>query len=288
MGQSIVHRAAMDAELLDVDTESALARAWKEDGDVDARNRLVTAYLRLAIGKASAFKRYGHPWHDLVQEASIGLMKATEKFDPDLGVRFSTYAHWWVIARLQFYVLRNQSMVRMGLSAEKKKLFFNMRRVRGTLEQQALARGEHVDGQQLRERIATELEVSVRDVEVVEGLFASSSLSLNMSHETEEGEGREWIDVIADDGSGPDEIVARIHDAPVLSRLLKEALSTLRKRERYILTERMLLEQPRTLESIANELGLSKERIRQIQATALSKLQKRLAEHKSEVEAFLD
>ena len=153
-GTRAVTKRAMGAEMLDAETELELARAWRDHGDEKALHRLVNAYMRLAISMASRYRRYGAPMPDLIQEAGVGLMKAAEKFDPDRGVRFSTYAVWWIKASIQDYVMRNWSMVRTGSTSSQKALFFNLRRVRARLEREAGANGEVLDGQRLREMIA--------------------------------------------------------------------------------------------------------------------------------------
>src|SRR5210317_558323 len=167
-------RTAMKAELLDAETELRLAYAWRDDRDEAALHRLITAYMRLAISMAAKFRRYGAPMNDLIQEAGLGLMKAADKFDPDRGVRFSTYAVWWIKASIQEYVMRNWSMVRTGSTSSQKSLFFNMRRVQARIEREAAASGEELDGFQLRHKIATEIGVPLRDVEMMEGRLSGS------------------------------------------------------------------------------------------------------------------
>ena len=157
-------RQAMRAELLDAETELQLAYAWRDRRDEQALHRLITAYMRLAISMAAKFKRYGAPMNDLIQEAGLGLMKAADKFDPDRGVRFSTYAVWWIRASVQDYVMRNWSMVRTGSTSSQKSLFFNMRRVQARLEREAAASGAQLDRAQLHQLIATEIGVPLTDV----------------------------------------------------------------------------------------------------------------------------
>ena len=147
-------RRAMQAELLDAETELRLAYAWRDERDEAALHRLITAYMRLAISMAAKFKRYGAPMNDLIQEAGLGLMKAADKFDPDRGVRFSTYAVWWIKASIQDYVMRNWSLVRTGSTSSQKSLFFNMRRVRARLEREMEADGRQMSGDEIRRRIA--------------------------------------------------------------------------------------------------------------------------------------
>lgn len=273
-GLRTVARRAMGAEMLDVDTELALARAWRDQRDEKALHRLVNAYMRLAISMASRYRRYGAPMPDLIQEAGVGLMKAAEKFDPDRGVRFSTYAVWWIKASIQDYVMRNWSMVRTGSTSSQKALFFNLRRVRARLEREAGANGEVLDGQQLREKIAEEVGVPLRDVEMMDARLAGSDFSLNAQQAGEEG--REWLETLEDDAPQAAETVTRNADLARVRGWLAEALASLNARERMIIVERKLRDEPRTLESLGQELGLSKERIRQLEAQALNKLRKRL------------
>jgi RNA polymerase sigma-32 factor len=159
-----ITRTAMKAEMLDAETELQLAYAWRDNRDEEALHRLITAYMRLAISMASKFKRYGAPMNDLIQEAGLGLMKAAEKFDPDRGVRFSTYAMWWIKASVQDYVMRNWSMVRTGSTSSQKSLFFNMRRVQARLERESETAGVKLDKHQLMQMISTEIGVPLHDV----------------------------------------------------------------------------------------------------------------------------
>ncbi|MFU8777447.1 MAG: RNA polymerase factor sigma-32 [Roseovarius sp.] len=276
----------MKAEMLDAETELALAYAWRDQRDEEALHRLINAYMRLAISMASKFRRYGAPMNDLIQEAGLGLMKAADKFDPDRGVRFSTYAVWWIKASIQDYVMRNWSMVRTGSTSSQKSLFFNMRRVQARLEREAMANGEQLDGYQLREMIAHEVGVPLRDVEMMEGRLSGSDFSLNATQSSED-EGREWIDTLKDDGARGDEIVERDHDMHALRTWLADALSRLNDRERFIVRERKLRDDPRTLESLGEELNLSKERVRQLEAAAFQKMRKYLEKHGGEVQNLL-
>ena len=273
-GTRTVTRRAMGAEMLDAETELALARAWRDEGDEKALHRLVNAYMRLGISMASRYRRYGAPMPDLIQEAGVGLMKAAEKFDPDRGVRFSTYAVWWIKASIQDYVMRNWSMVRTGSTSSQKALFFNLRRVRAKLEREAGANGEVLDGHRLREMIAEEVGVPMRDVEMMDARLSGADYSLNAQQAGEEG--REWMDALEDDAPQAAETVTRDADLLRVRGWLADALGSLSARERLIIVERKLRDEPRTLESLGQELGLSKERIRQLEAQALSKLRKRL------------
>jgi RNA polymerase sigma-32 factor len=279
-------RKAMKAELLDAETELRLAYAWRDQRDEAALHRLITAYMRLAISMASKFRRYGAPMNDLIQEAGLGLMKAADKFDPDRGVRFSTYAVWWIKASIQDYVMRNWSMVRTGSTSSQKSLFFNLRRVQARLEREAQARGEELDRHQMRQMISTEIGVPLHDVEMMEGRLSGSDFSLNATQSSED-EGREWIDTIEDEGSQAADIVETSHDTEALRNWLLEALASLNDRERFIVRERKLRDDPRTLESLGDELGLSKERVRQLEAAAFAKMRKKLESQSREVQDFL-
>ena len=282
----ILSRQAMRAELLDAETEIALAKAWRDNRDERALHRLITAYMRLAISMASKFRRYGAPMNDLIQEASLGLMKAADKFDPDRGVRFSTYAVWWIKASVQDYVMRNWSMVRTGSTSSQKALFFNMRRVQARLEREAESAGEQLDSHQLREMIAREVGVPLADVEMMEGRLAGSDYSLNARQSSDE-DGREWIDALEDDSAPASDNVDARQDTLRLRDWLVEAMTKLNAREQLILRERRLNDEPRTLESLGQELGLSKERVRQLEAAAFQKMRRSLQSKGPEVEALL-
>src|SRR6056297_3184337 len=275
-------RRAMKAELLDAETELKLAYAWRDERDEQALHRLIQAYMRLAISMAAKFKRYGAPMNDLIQEAGLGLMKAADKFDPDRGVRFSTYAVWWIKASIQDYVMRNWSMVRTGSTSSQKSLFFNMRRIQARLEREASAQGETIDAHDLRAAVAKELGVPVHDVEMMEGRLSGSDFSLNATQSTED-EGREWIEALEDDSEQAAETVEADHDNETLRQWLLTALSSLNDREQFIVRERKLRDAPRTLESLGDELGLSKERIRQLESAAFGKMRKSLEGRSREV-----
>jgi len=279
-------KTAMKAELLDAETELRLAYAWRDDRDEAALHRLINAYLRLAISMAAKFKRYGAPMNDLIQEAGLGLMKAADKFDPDRGVRFSTYAVWWIKASIQDYVMRNWSMVRTGSTSSQKSLFFNMRRVQAQLERAASTRGDKLDRHQLHQKIASEIGVPIRDVEMMEGRLSGSDFSLNAVQSADE-DGREWIDALEDDSAQAQELVELSHDRRQLRVWLVTAMQALNGRERFIVKERKLRDRPRTLESLGTELGLSKERVRQLEAAAFMKMRKNLETQSREVHSLL-
>lgn len=279
-------RKAVKAELLDAETELQLAYAWRDSRDEAALHRLITAYMRLAISMAAKFKRYGAPMNDLVQEAGLGLMKAADKFDPDRGVRFSTYAVWWIKASVQDYVMRNWSMVRTGSTSSQKSLFFNMRRVQAQLEREAQQAGENLDKHQLNQLIATEVGVPLNDVEMMDGRLSGSDFSLNATQAIDE-EGREWIETLEDENARADLAVEEDYDQQRLADWLGVAMDALNEREQFIVRERKLIESPRTLESLGAELGLSKERVRQLEAAAFGKMRKYLEKNAGEIKNFL-
>lgn len=276
----------MKAELLDAETERQLAYAWRDHRDEAALHRLINAYMRLAISMASKFRRYGAPMNDLIQEAGLGLMKAADKFDPDRGVRFSTYAVWWIRASIQDYVMRNWSLVRTGSTSSQKSLFFNLRRVQAQIEREAAARGETLNRQTLRELVAAEVGVPIHDVEMMEGRLGGMDFSLNATQSSDD-EGREWIDTLEDDSDAGTELVETRLDQAQLREWLLVALNALTDRERFIVRERKLREDPRTLESLGDELGLSKERVRQLEAAAFAKMRRNLETQSREVQHFL-
>jgi RNA polymerase sigma-32 factor len=278
--------SARSAALLTAEEEAALARAWRGSGDKAALDKLITSYMRLALSMAARFRRYGAAMPDLTQEAAMGLMKAAEKFDPDRGVRFSTYAMFWIKAQLQDYVMRNWSLVRTGSTTSQKSLFFNLKRVEARLQREAGAEGRSLAGGALREAVAAELGVPARDVAMMEGRLAGSDSSLNATQAADE-DGREWIDVLEDDSVQAADLYAESHDKAVLRSHLTQALQSLTPRERLIVRERQLVDAPRTLESLGSELKLSKERIRQLEAAAFAKLRRSLEAQGADARTFL-
>lgn len=279
-------KKAMRAELLDAETELQLAYAWRDNRDEAALHRLINAYMRLAISMAAKFKRYGAPMNDLIQEAGLGLMKAADKFDPDRGVRFSTYAVWWIKASIQEYVMRNWSMVRTGSTSSQKSLFFNLRRIQAQIEREAMTDGIKLDRHQLHQRIALEIGVPLRDVQMMDGRLSGADFSLNAVQSADE-DGREWIDALEDESAQAEELVQESHDRKQLRKWLAEAMTSLNEREQLIIRARKLHEPPRTLESLGRELKLSKERVRQLEAGAFVKMRKNLEKQSREVAKLL-
>lgn len=259
-------KAAMKAPLLEQGHELDLARKWREDHDEAALHELTQSYMRLVVSIASRFRNYGLPLGDLVQEGNVGLMQAAARFEPERQLRFSTYATWWIRAAIQDYVLRNWSIVRTGTTRAQKALFFNLRRLRAVI-QDGTAQSLSVDG---RAFIAKELKVSVKDVEQMESRMATSDRSLNarISENSED----QWQDILTDDRDLPEDIVIAQVDSETHHDLIEQALDELSERESTIIRERKLSDEVITLEALGNRLGISKERVRQIETLALQKV----------------
>ncbi|MFN8925604.1 MAG: RNA polymerase factor sigma-32 [Rhodospirillales bacterium] len=271
-------RASMREPLLTRDHEFDLARRWREEGDQKALHELVRSYTRLVVSTATRFRNYGLPLGDLVQEGNVGLMQAAARFEPDREVRFSTYAAWWIRSAMQDYILRNWSIVRTGTTAAQKALFFNLRRLRARIA------GAEEDGRLTqfgRTKIAEELGVDVHEVESMEMRLASNDQSLNATVADQSED--EWQDFLADQRPSPEEVVIGMRDASTRSKWLAEALGELTPRDRTIISARRLQDQGATLEELGRELGVSKERVRQLEHRALLKLrasmQKRVRDH---------
>jgi RNA polymerase sigma-32 factor len=260
-------RSSMNEPMLEKEHELDLARRWREKNDERALHELVTSYTRLVISIASKFRNYGLPMGDLIQEGNIGLMQAAARFEPERELRFSTYASWWIRSAIQDYVLRNWSIVRTGTTSAQKSLFFNLRRLRAKIENKYEREGLNDNG---RAEIAKELDVSIKDVAEMETRIATSDQSLN-ARIGESGE-QEWQDYLRDDSPNPEEIVIGMRDTQTRSKWLKEALGTLSEREQKIIRDRHLSYENVTLEELGKDLGVSKERVRQLEQRAMEKL----------------
>lgn len=274
--------ATMDAPFLERDNELDLARRWREDDDTDALHQLITAYARFVVRIASGFRGYGLPLGDLMQEGNIGLMQAANRFDPERDVRFSTYASWWVVAAIQEYVLRNSSIVRIGTTAAQKSLFFNLRRLRANLT-------EGPDGNMTdddRRQIAKELSVPIAAVERMEAHITRPDQSLNMTVGV--GDGDEVQDFLRDGGPTPEDITIERLDGETRALWVDDALDRLNDRERQIIVNRFLVDEPQTLAELGEVFGVSKERVRQIEAKALGKLRIAIDETTDEPHLLLD
>jgi RNA polymerase sigma-32 factor len=265
-------KRAMEAPLLERQEELDLATAWKEEGDEQALHKLTTAYMRLVVAIAAKFRHYGLPFPDLVSEGNIGLMQAAARFEPERGVRFSTYASWWIRSAIQDYVLRNWSIVRTGTTAAQKSLFFNLRRLRALIKDV----GSGALSPEHRAYVAQALRVGEDDVEQMASRLAAVDRSLNAPF-TEDGDG-EWQDLLQDENPNPEAEVMGSRDTSKRSQWLSDAMTSLTDREQLIIRERRLREDSVTLEKLGVRLGISKERVRQIEHQALNKLRNALTE----------
>ena len=255
--------------ILTPEQEYMLAKRYQEHQDPEAAAQLVTSHLRLVAKIAMGYRGYGLPVSELISEGNIGLMQGVKKFEPDRGFRLATYAMWWIRASIQEFILRSWSLVKMGTTAAQKKLFFNLRRMKNNIE--AFEDGDlHPDDVK---KIATDLGVSEDDVVSMNRRMAmGGDTSLNVSMR-DDGEGQ-WQDWLADDRPLQDERVAEAQEQHVRHAMLSDALEDLSDRERHILTERRLAEDPKTLEELSQVYGVSRERVRQIEVRAFEKLQR--------------
>ena len=254
--------------ILKPEQEYMLAKRYAEHQDPEAAAQLVTSHLRLVAKIAMGYRGYGLPVSELISEGNIGLMQGVKKFEPDRGFRLATYAMWWIRASIQEFILRSWSLVKMGTTAAQKKLFFNLRRMKNNLEafEDGDLRPEDV------EKIATDLGVSEDDVVSMNRRMAmGGDTSLNVPMR-EDGDGQ-WQDWLSDEGPLQDERVAEAQEAGARHDMLLEAMADLNEREKHILAERRLAEDPKTLEELSQVYGVSRERVRQIQAKAVRKLQ---------------
>jgi RNA polymerase sigma-32 factor len=254
--------------MLQAEEESALARRWREHGDSDAAHALVTSHLRLVVKIAVGYRGYGLPVSELISEGNLGLMQAAKRFDPEQGFRFATYAMWWIKAAIHEYVLRSWSLVKMGTTANQKKLFFNLRKAKSRIA--AVEEGDmHPDQVKL---IAQRLGVTEQDVvEMNRRLGGDVSLNAQLR---DDGDSGEWQDWLVEEGSDQEAQLADSEQSENRRKALGEALSVLNKRERRIFEARRLAEEPITLHDLAAEFGISRERVRQIEARAFQKVQR--------------
>jgi RNA polymerase sigma-32 factor len=263
-------REAMRAPMLSAEHERNLAARWRDHGDERAMHELITAYIRLVVAMAARFRHYGLPMSDLVQEGNVGLMQAAARFEPEREVRFSTYASWWIRSAMQDFVLRNWSIVRTGTTSAQKSLFFNLRRLRAKIGD-VNDNGISADA---RAKVARALNVPEHDVASMAARMSAPDRSLNAPL-TEDGDG-EWQDMLADGAASPEAQVMEAHDSEARATLVSEAMRDLNERERLIIRERKLEEEGVTLEALGARLGISKERVRQIEGNALEKLRRAL------------
>ena len=255
--------------MLEPQEEYMLAKRWQEHEDTEAAQRLVTSHLRLVARIAMGYRGYGLPIGEVMSEGNVGLMQAVKRFDPDKGFRLATYAMWWIRAAIQEYILRSWSLVKMGTTAAQKKLFFNLRKLKGQL--QAFEEGDLRPDQV--EAIATKLGVPEEDVISMNRRLAGDS-SLNAPLRADAEGGGEWQDWLVDDSSDQESILVNQEELDNRRSYLSEAIDTLTPREKRIFEARRLVDDPLTLEELSTEFGVSRERIRQIEVRAFEKVQK--------------
>ncbi|MBX3502155.1 MAG: RNA polymerase sigma factor RpoH [Alphaproteobacteria bacterium] len=253
--------------MLEHDEEFMLAKRWREHEDSDAAHRLVTSHLRLVAKIAMGYRGYGLPLGELISEGNLGMMQAVKRFDPDKGFRLATYAMWWIRASIQEYILHSWSLVKMGTTAAQKKLFFNLRRLKGQM--QAIEDGDLRPDQV--KQIATKLGVAEDEVvNMNRRLVPDQSLNAPMRADGES----EWQDWLVDDSDNQEVRFAESQELEQRRALLSGAMKSLSERERHILTERRLVDEPKTLEELSDKYGISRERVRQIEVRAFEKLQR--------------
>jgi len=254
--------------MLSQDEEFMLAKSWRERGDVDAAHQLVTSHLRLVAKIAMGYRGYGLPLSELISEGNVGMMQAVKRFDPDRGFRLATYAMWWIRASIQEYILHSWSLVKMGTTASQKKLFFNLRKLKGQIK--AVEDGDM--SPENVSKIAETLGVPEQDVVTMNRRLSAPDHSLNAPVRTD-GDG-EWQDWLEDEGANQETLLADSEELQKRRQLLNAAMKTLNERERHILRERRLKDEPTTLEELSQEYDISRERVRQIEVRAFEKLQK--------------
>jgi len=254
--------------MLAPEEEYMLGKSWREHGDIDAAHKLVTSHLRLVAKIAMGYRGYGLPLSELISEGNVGMMQAVKRFEPDRGFRLATYAMWWIRAAIQEYILHSWSLVKMGTTAAQKKLFFNLRKLKGQMR--AIEEGD-LSPEQVN-KIATTLDVPEADVISMNRRLGSPDHSLNAPLR-QDGDG-EWQDWLVDDSDNQEIRLAESEEFGKRKSLLTDAMTTLNDRERRILTARRLQDEPITLEDLSQEYGISRERVRQIEVRAFEKLQK--------------
>ena len=266
--------------MLEADEEFTLAKDFADTGAKGAAQKLVTSHLRLVAKIAMGYRGYGLPIGEVISEGNIGLMRAVQKFDPDRGFRLATYAMWWIRAQIQEYILRSWSLVKIGTTAAQKKLFFNLRRLKGEIN---AIDGGALNPDQVND-IADRLGVETRDVEMMDGRMAGGDASLNaqMAGGEEGDSGGEWQDWLEDDAATPDMVVAEDNERDARRKVLVAAMHGLNERERDILMARRLADPPQTLEQLSQQFDVSRERIRQIETRAFEKLKKAMMEKASD------
>lgn len=258
--------------ILEANEEYMLAKSWKEHADIDAAHKLVTSHLRLVAKIAMGYRGYGLPLADLIAEGNVGMMQAVKRFDPERGFRLATYAMWWIKAAIQEYILHSWSLVKIGTTAAQKKLFFNLRRLKG--EMKAIDDGD-LSAEQVKQ-ISERLEVPEEEVVNMNRRLLGGDQSLNAPIRANEEGDSEWQDWLVDPKEGQDVVMGAEQELGNRQRLLSRAMRGLNPRERDIIVERRLKENPATLEDLSQRFGVSRERVRQIEVRAFEKLQKNI------------
>jgi RNA polymerase sigma-32 factor len=264
--------------MLEPQEEYMLAKSWREHGDRDSAHKLVTSHLRLVAKIAMGYRGYGLPIGEVISEGNVGLMQAVKRFDPDKGFRLATYAMWWIRAAIQEYILRSWSLVKMGTTAAQKRLFFNLRKAKSRIS--ALEEGDLKPDQV--KQIATRLGVTEKEViDMNRRLSGDASLNAPIRQDAESGEWQDWL---ADDRDDQETVLAQSEEMDNRREALKSALSVLNDRERRIFEARRLADEPITLEELAEEFGVSRERVRQIEVRAFEKVQQAVVSRINEME----
>jgi RNA polymerase sigma-32 factor len=264
-------RAVMDIPVLSSEEEYICAKDWREKQNKKALDRLVSSHLRLVMKVAQGYRGYGLPISELIAEGNVGILQATNNFDPEKGVKFSTYSTWWIRASMQEYVLKSWSLVKMGTTTAQRKLFFGLRKIKRALDLED--NSSYLTNEKIQ-TIAEKLEVKPEEVVDMHNRFAAKDSSLNTPMSMASESESEWIEWVSDDSESHEDVILEQDEHSRKNKLFEQAILTLSDRERYIISERRLKEEPKTLEEIAQELGLSRERVRQLEVQTFDKLKK--------------
>ncbi|CAO5675202.1 MAG: RNA polymerase sigma factor RpoH [Holosporales bacterium] len=264
-------RKVRSLPFLEGDEEFVLAKKWRDSKDPKALNRLVQSHLQLVVKIAHGYAGYGLPLADLIAEGNIGVLNATKSFDPDKGFKFSTYAHWWIKASIQEYILQTWSLVKVGTTAAQKKLFFSLRKLKNQID---LREKDSFMSDEKIEEIATKLSVKKEEVMHMYQRMQGKDFSLNAPLGGSDDSESEWIEWVNDSRDSHEDVILEKNEHDLKSDVFKRALQQLPERDRYVLSSRRLLDEPKTLEDLSFELSISRERVRQIEVAAFEKLKK--------------
>lgn len=264
-------RAVMNIPVLSSEEEYICAKDWREKQSKKALDRLVSSHLRLVMKVAQGYRGYGLPISELIAEGNVGILQATNNFDPEKGVKFSTYSTWWIRASMQEYVLKSWSLVKMGTTSAQRKLFFGLRKIKRALDIED--NSSYLTNEKIQ-TIAEKLEVKPAEVVDMHNRFAAKDSSLNTPMSMTSESESEWIEWVSDDSESHEDVILEQDEHSRKNKLFEQAILSLNDREKYIISERRLKENPKTLEDIAQELGLSRERVRQLEVQTFDKLKK--------------